>query len=72
MMVKMAAHLKPGALAIMTVKQVGHHPDLTLEKVLPTLGTAYDLLRAKCLFHNRLEVTLLLRRKDAFTAIGRV
>lgn len=62
-MVKMAAHLKPEALAIMTVKQVGHHPDLTLEKILPILNTAYDLLHAKCLFHNRLEVTLLLRRK---------
>jgi 23S rRNA (cytidine2498-2'-O)-methyltransferase len=64
MMVRVAAHLKPGAPAIMTVKQVGHHPDLTLERVLPILSTAYEVLRAKCLFHNRLEVTLLLRRKD--------
>jgi 23S rRNA (cytidine2498-2'-O)-methyltransferase len=62
MMVKMAAYLKPGALALMTVKRVGHNPDLTLEKALPVLSTAYDLVRAKCLFHNRLEVTLLLRR----------
>ena len=62
-MVNMAKHLRPGALAIMTVKQVGHHPDLTLQKTLPILSTAYELLRAKCLFHNRLEVTLLLQRK---------
>lgn len=63
LMVQMARHLKPSAYAIMTVKLVIRNPACLLANVTPILLPAYDILRTKNLFHNRLEVTMLLRRK---------
>lgn len=63
-MAQMASHLKPGAYAIMTVKLVIRNPAKLLGNIRPILEPAYDILRLKNLYHNRLEFTMLLRRKD--------
>jgi 23S rRNA (cytidine2498-2'-O)-methyltransferase len=63
-MVKMAPCLKPGAFAIMTAKLITRNPLRLLENMTPILETAYEVLRMKNLFHNRLEVTVLLKRKE--------
>ncbi len=62
-MAEMAPHLKPGAFAIMTVKLVIRNPARLLGNIGPILEPAYDILRLKNLFHNRLEITVLLGRK---------
>jgi len=62
-MVTMARHLRPGAPAIMTVKLVIRNAARLLDNIRPILAPAYDVVRIKCLFHNRREVTVLLRRK---------
>lgn len=64
MMTQMASRLKPGAFAIMTVKLVIRNPIKLLGNIRPILESTYDILKLKNLFHNRLEVTMLLRRKD--------
>ncbi|MGB8645677.1 MAG: SAM-dependent methyltransferase [Anaerolineae bacterium] len=64
MMVQMAPHLKPGGYAILTVKLVIKQVNKLLNNIRPVLETEYDILRIKHLFHNRQEVTLLLRRKS--------
>ena len=63
-MSQLANHLKPGAYAIMTIKLVVKNPDRLLANVTPILTPAFDILDMKNLFHNRLEVTMLLRRHD--------
>jgi 23S rRNA (cytidine2498-2'-O)-methyltransferase len=63
-MMQLAGHLKPGTYAIMTVKFVIRNPDRLLANVAPILEPAFDILDMKNLFHNRLEVTMLLRRHD--------
>jgi 23S rRNA (cytidine2498-2'-O)-methyltransferase len=62
-MMQLASHLKPEAYAIMTVKLVIRNPARLLANVAPILEPAFDILNVKNLFHNRLEVTMLLRRK---------
>jgi 23S rRNA (cytidine2498-2'-O)-methyltransferase len=62
-MVTMARHLRPDAAAIMTVKLVIRNAGKLLDNVRPILAPAYEVLKVKCLFHNRREVTVLLRRK---------
>jgi len=62
LMVQLAPHLKPGAHAILTIKLVIRNPQKLLEQTIPILKEAYDVLRLKHLFHNRREVTALLRR----------
>jgi 23S rRNA (cytidine2498-2'-O)-methyltransferase len=61
--VKLAPQLRPGAFAIMTLKLVIRNPDRLIAQVRPILDEAYAIVRMKNLFHNRLEVTLLLRRR---------
>jgi 23S rRNA (cytidine2498-2'-O)-methyltransferase len=62
-MMQLADHLKSDAYAIMTVKMVIRNPARLLANVRPILEPAFDILDIKNLFHNRLEVTMLLRRK---------
>jgi 23S rRNA (cytidine2498-2'-O)-methyltransferase len=63
LMVEMAPRLRPGAYALMTVKLVIRNPARLLGNIVPMLDPVYDVVRVKNLFHNRLELTLLLRRK---------
>lgn len=63
LMMRLASHLNPGAYAIMTVKLVIRNPARLLANVTAILEPAFDILNVKNLFHNRLEVTVLLRRK---------
>ena len=63
LMTQLASHLKSGAYAIMTVKLVIRNPARLLANIAPILEPAFDILNVKNLFHNRLEVTLLLKRK---------
>jgi 23S rRNA (cytidine2498-2'-O)-methyltransferase len=62
LMVAMAPHLRPGAFAVMTVKLVIRHPQRLLDNVAGILAGTYATLRIKNLFHNRREVTALLRK----------
>jgi len=62
-MMRLASHLKPRAYAIMTVKLIIKNPDRLMANITPILEPAFDILNVKNLFHNRLEVTMLLRRK---------
>jgi 23S rRNA (cytidine2498-2'-O)-methyltransferase len=62
-MARLAPYLKPGAYALMTVKLVIRDPSRLLANIVPILEPEYDIIRARNLFHNRLEITVLLRRK---------
>jgi 23S rRNA (cytidine2498-2'-O)-methyltransferase len=61
-MLTMAAHLKHGALAILTIKFNTIYPEPLIADAQHTLSPHYALLDIKSLFHNRQEVTALLRR----------
>ncbi len=63
LMVRMAPFLRSGAYALMTVKLVIRNPDRLLNNITPILTSAFDLIKVKNLFHNRFELTVLLRRK---------
>ncbi|NKB65727.1 MAG: hypothetical protein GKR89_01580 [Candidatus Latescibacteria bacterium] len=63
LMVDMAPWLKQGSQAVLTVKLVIRNPDRLLENTRQVLEPAYAIERIKHLFHNRLEVTVLLRRR---------
>jgi len=69
-MVKLAPYLKPGAFALMTAKLVVRKPNRLLSEMRPVLEEAYHVLRMKNLFHNRQEVTVLLRRLDTLAPVG--
>ena len=62
LMVHLAPHLKPNAYAILTIKLVIRNPHRLLSQTIPILQEAYAVLRLKHLFHNRREITALLRR----------
>ena len=63
LMVDMAPWLKAGSRAVLTVKLVVRRPDRLLARTAAVLEPAYEIERVKHLFHNRLEVTILLRRR---------
>lgn len=63
-MVRLAPWLKPGGLALMTAKLVIRSPDRLLQEAAAILETAYNIVHVKNLFHNRREVTMLLRKKN--------
>lgn len=65
LLVAMAPRLRPGAWAILTVKLVIRNPARLLAQTAAILRQAYDVVRVKHLYHNRLEVTALLRRREA-------
>ena len=62
-MVQLAGHLKPRAYAIMTVKLVIRQPARLLDNVRVILEPTFEILDIKNLFHNRMEVTVLLRKR---------
>ncbi|WP_211116689.1 SAM-dependent methyltransferase [Glycomyces buryatensis] len=69
LMVQAAPHLKPGALAIVTLKTGTSNAALfTIDECLKDLGTAYEILHARQLRHNRHEITVIARRLDELTS----
>ena len=57
-----ARRLKPGGLAIVTLKLSPHEPLQTVHTSLTILRRAYVILHARQLHHNRNEVTVVARR----------
>ncbi|GGF89887.1 SAM-dependent methyltransferase [Paenibacillus abyssi] len=55
--------LVSGGSAIVTVKLMHRKPLQTIREVMSKMNEAFEVLRAKQLFHNRDEITLFLRRK---------
>jgi 23S rRNA (cytidine2498-2'-O)-methyltransferase len=64
-MLTAAAHLRPGALAIVTLKTGSHRPVETVRRCLTLLGRSYEVVHARQLQHNRQEVTVVGRRRAA-------
>jgi 23S rRNA (cytidine2498-2'-O)-methyltransferase len=62
-MLTAAAHLRHGALAIVTLKTGTHRPVETVRRCLTLLGRSYQLVYARQLHHNRNEVTVVCRRR---------
>jgi 23S rRNA (cytidine2498-2'-O)-methyltransferase len=60
LVLRLAPSLKAGAEAIVTVKLLRRKPMQTIRNVTKQLGRAFDIRRAKQLFHNREEITLYL------------
>ena len=56
------ASLKPGGLAVVTLKLPEGRPAQAAERAIARLRKGFDLVAARQLFHNRSEVTLALRR----------
>lgn len=63
-MLDAARRLRPGGLAIMTLKLSGHDPLEMVEASLWSLERRYDIVHARQLFHNRNEVSVVARRKE--------
>ncbi|MGI5128927.1 SAM-dependent methyltransferase [Pseudonocardia sp. CA-107938] len=61
-MLEAAQRLRPGALAVMTLKTGTHRPLETLQRCRQRLGARYDVVFARQLHHNRHELTVVLRR----------
>jgi|GEM_PF-4470148 len=59
-MLDMASLLKPGGLALMTLKLPHSHWYKNTKRALALLERAYTIKEARQLFHNRSEVTVLL------------
>jgi 23S rRNA (cytidine2498-2'-O)-methyltransferase len=62
-MLTAAPHLRPGALAVLTLKTGTHRPMETVRRCLTLLGRSYEVLHARQLQHNRHEVTVVGRRR---------
>ncbi|MGY0237019.1 SAM-dependent methyltransferase [Longispora urticae] len=58
-----ARHLRPGGLAIITLKTGTRRVLDTIDNCLRLLGREYELLHARQLHHNRHEVTVVVRRR---------
>jgi 23S rRNA (cytidine2498-2'-O)-methyltransferase len=61
-MLTAAAHLRAGALAIVTLKTGAHRPVETVHRCLELLSRSYRVVHARQLQHNRQEVTVVGRR----------
>lgn len=61
-MVNLAPALKKGGLAIVTLK-LPKRADASIEESTLILKQAYDILGIKSMFHNRQEVTVVLRKR---------
>ncbi len=59
LMLDAAERLRPGALAVMTLKLSAHRPVKTVRDCLDLLGRRYRVLTARQLHHNRHEVTVV-------------
>lgn len=62
LMVDAAKHLRPGALAIVTLKTGSVAVLETVRECLRVLARRYTIVHARQLHHNRHEVTVVLRR----------
>jgi len=60
---QMASFLKPGAQAIMTLKLHEKNTTKTIKKGIGILEEEYVILRVKQLFYNRMEVTVLAKKR---------
>lgn len=60
-MLDVAQSLRPGALAVVTLKIGSHRPVETVRRCIALLGQAYELVYARQLHHNRQEVTIVGR-----------
>ncbi|MCY0902251.1 MAG: methyltransferase domain-containing protein [Firmicutes bacterium] len=65
LMVQAEDCLEPGGFGVMTLKLPEKHPELTVRDSLDRLRVTYDLVGARQLFHNRSEVTVVLRKREA-------
>ena len=63
LMCEAASRLAPGAPAIMTIKVTVRSPLRLIRGTLAVLQHAYEVRAVRSLFHNRQEVTVLLRRR---------
>ncbi len=61
-MIDAARHLRPGGLAIVTLKTGNRQPVEVVRRCLTILGRAYEITWARQLHHNRHEVTVVARR----------
>jgi hypothetical protein len=63
LMCEAARYLAPGAPAIMTIKVTVRSPLRLVRGTLAVLQHAYEARGVRSLFHNRQEVTVILRRR---------
>lgn len=63
LMTDYAAHLRPGGIAIMTLKLRLRDPRRVMDHTFRILRKTYKIIRVRQLLNNRKEVTLFLRRK---------
>ena len=68
-MLDLADHLDPDGVAIMTLKLPEHRSGIVAESAMNILNRRYIIRRARQLFHNRSEITLVLGRKGSFAAL---
>lgn len=61
-MVDAASRLRPGGMAVVTLKVSPQRPMAVVERCLAILGAAYVPVLVRQLYHNRNEVTVLARR----------
>jgi 23S rRNA (cytidine2498-2'-O)-methyltransferase len=64
MMVRAAQHLNPGGIGVMSLKLSGRSPLPIVRQSLARLERAYDVLFARQLYHNRHEITIVVRRAE--------
>lgn len=64
LLTQVAPHLRPGAPAVWTLKLVRADPWPALRDARALVQPAYEAVRCKHLYHNRRELTLLLRRRE--------
>lgn len=62
-MLQAARTLKPGGLAVVTLKLPENHPAPVAQQALGRLKRSYTVLAARQLYHNRREVTVALKVK---------
>jgi len=65
LMVRASAQLKPGGVAVITLKLPAHRVDQVVAQCLVLLKQKYQVMGARQLFHNRREVTVALKGKLA-------
>ena len=66
LMARYAEYLYADGQAIMTLKLPERNRSAVMDHSLTILAAAYDILGVKQLFHNRSEVTVHLKRHDAY------
>lgn len=62
-MIEACGYLKEGGYAVMTFKLNKNNKTAVIRQGLNILKEKYDILFVKQLFHNRLEITVVLRKK---------